>query len=158
MPRIGKPQMIKGGRAFRYYLTYGTWRQATIEYNKDHESKFSSEGVMTAGKRWIIWNMEEARELFLRTADLYKKAQNFFDATTMYYKAGECRYALKEYEEAIEHFMQSADLSFKKGFDRFGVSALEYVKDCQKALGNNKEVEALEKKIKEVKTKLKASF
>ena len=101
---------------------------------------------------------QEARELFLRTAELYKKAQNFFDATTMYYKAGECGYALKEYEKAIEHFTQSAELSFQKAFDRFGVSALEYVRDCQKALGHKKEVEELEKKIKEVKKKLETSF
>jgi len=101
---------------------------------------------------------KEARELFLKTAELYKKAQNFFDATTMYYKAGECGYALKEYKEAIEYFMKSAELSFQKGFDRFGVSALEYVRDCHKALGSKKEVKELEKKIKEVKKKLEATF
>lgn len=101
---------------------------------------------------------KEARELFLKTAELYKKAQNFFDATTMYYKAGECGYALKEYKEAIEYFMKSAELSFQKGFDRFGVSALEYARDAHKALGNKKEVKELQKKIKEVKEKLEATF
>jgi len=101
---------------------------------------------------------EEARELFLRTAELYRKVQNYFDATTMYYKAGECSFALKEYEKAIEHFTQSAELSFGKGYDRFGVSALEYERDCHKALGNNKQVEELEKKIKEVKAKLESTF
>lgn len=101
---------------------------------------------------------KEARELFLKTAELYKKAQNFFDATTMYYKAGECGYALKEYKEAIEYFMKSAELSFQKGFDRFGVSALEYARDAHKALGKKKEVEELQKKIKEVKEKLEATF
>jgi tetratricopeptide (TPR) repeat protein len=100
----------------------------------------------------------EARDLFLRTAELYRKSQNYFDATTMYYKAGECGFALKEYEKAIEHFTKSAELSFEKGFDRFGVSALEYARDCQKALGNNKEVAELEKKIKEVKAKLESAF
>jgi tetratricopeptide (TPR) repeat protein len=108
--------------------------------------------LMDAGK------YQEARELFLRTAELYRKVQNFFDATTMYYKAGECGYALKEYEKAVEHFMKSAELSFEKGFDRFGVSALEYARDCQKALENKKQVKALEKKIKEVKAKLESTF
>ena len=108
--------------------------------------------IMDAGK------YQEARELFLRSAELYRKAQNYFDATTMYYKAGECSFALKEYEKALEHFTKSADLSFEKGFDRFAVSALDYAKDCQKALGNKKKVTELEKKIKEVKTKLESAF
>lgn len=100
----------------------------------------------------------EARELFLRTAELYRKAQNFFDATTMYYKAGECSFALKEYEKAIEQFTKSAELSFEKGFDRFGLSALDYAKDCNKALGNTQQVAELEKKMKEVKAKLESAF
>jgi len=108
--------------------------------------------IMDSGK------YQEARELFLRTAELYHKKQNYFDATTMYYKAGECGFALKEYEKAIEYFMKSADLSFEKGFDRFGVSALDYAKDCQKALGEQKQVAELEKKIKEVKAKLESTF
>ena len=108
--------------------------------------------IMDAGK------YAEARDLFLRTAELYHKAQNYFDATTMYYKAGECGFALKEFEKAIEHFTKSAELSFQKGYDRFGVSALEYVRDCQKALGNKKQVKELEKKIKEVKAKLESAF
>jgi tetratricopeptide (TPR) repeat protein len=108
--------------------------------------------IMESGK------YEEARELFLRTAELYRKKQNYFDATTMLYKAGECGFALKEYEKAIEYFMQSAELSFDKGYDRFGVSALDYAKDCHKALGNTKEVEELTKKIKETKTKLESTF
>ena len=102
--------------------------------------------------------LEEARELFLRTAELYKKKQNYFDSTTMLYKAGECSFTLKEYEKAVEQFTQSAELSFGKGYDRFGVSALDYAKDCHKALGNTKEVAELEKKIKEVKTKLESTF
>jgi tetratricopeptide (TPR) repeat protein len=102
--------------------------------------------------------LEEARELFLKTAELYRKKQNYFDATTMLYKAGECSFTLKEYEKAAEQFKQSATLSFDKGYDRFGVSALDYAKDCQKALGHTKEVEELEKKIKEVKAKLENAF
>jgi tetratricopeptide (TPR) repeat protein len=101
---------------------------------------------------------EEAKDLFLRTAELYRKAQNYFDATTMYYKAGEADFALKQYEKAAESFMKSAELSFQKGFDRFGVSALEYARDCQKALENKEKVEELEKKIKETKTKLESAF
>jgi tetratricopeptide (TPR) repeat protein len=76
----------------------------------------------------------------------------------MYYKAGECGYALKEYEKAVEHFSKSAELSFEKGFDRYGLSALEYARDSEKALGNAEKVKELEKKIKEVKAKLESSF
>jgi len=121
-------------------------REDPVKMHKD------ANNLMEAGK------YSEARELFLRTAELYHKVQNFFDATTMYYKAGECDYALKEYEKAIEHFMKSAELSFAKGFDRFGVSALEYSRDCQKALGKKKKVAELEKKIKDVKAKLESAF
>jgi tetratricopeptide (TPR) repeat protein len=121
-------------------------REDPVKMHKD------ANNLMDAGKN------SEARDLFLRTAELYRKSQNYFDATTMYYKAGECGFALKEYEKAIEHFTKSAELSFEKGFDRFGVSALEYARDCQKALGNNKEVAELEKKIKEVKAKLESAF
>ena len=51
--------------------------------------------------------------------------------------------------------MKSADISFSKAFDRYGVSALEQARDCQKALGNTKEVEELNKKIKEINDKQK---
>jgi tetratricopeptide (TPR) repeat protein len=123
-----------------------TEREDPIKMHKD------ANALMEAGK------LEEARELFLRTAELYKKKQNYFDSTTMLYKAGECSFALKEYEKAVEQFMQSAELSFDKGFDRFGVSALDYARDCQKALGNTEKVEELTKKIKEVKEKLESAF
>ena len=121
-------------------------REDPVKMHKDANT------IMDAGK------YEEARELFLRTAELYHKVQNYFDATTMYYKAGECGFALKEFEKAIEHFTKSAELSFQKGYDRFAVSALEYTRDCQKALGNKKQVKELEKKIKEVKAKLESTF
>jgi tetratricopeptide (TPR) repeat protein len=121
-------------------------REDPIKMHKD------ANALMEAGK------LEEARELFLRTTELYRKVQNYFDATTMLYKAGECSFTLKEYEKAVEHFTKSAELSFAKGYDRFGVSALEYTRDCQKALGNTKEVKELEKKIKEVKAKLESTF
>ncbi len=121
-------------------------KEDPIKMHKD------ANNIMESGK------YEEARELFIRTAELYRKKQNYFDATTMLYKAGECSFALKEYEKAIEHFTQSADLSFDKGYDRFGVSALDYARDCYKALGNIEEAEELTKKIKEVKEKLESAF
>jgi tetratricopeptide (TPR) repeat protein len=121
-------------------------KEDAIKMHKD------ANNIMESGK------YDEARELFLRTAELYRKKQNFFDATTMLYKAGECSFALKEYEKAIEYFTQSADLSFDKGYDRFGVSALDYARDCHKALGNTNEVEELTKKIKETKAKLESAF
>jgi tetratricopeptide (TPR) repeat protein len=100
----------------------------------------------------------EARGIFVKTAELYYKGQNYFGSAEMYYKAGECAFALKDYTKSLELFMKSAEISFNKGFDRYGVSALDYARDCQKALGNTKEVEELTKKIKEVKEKLEASF
>ncbi len=101
---------------------------------------------------------KEAREIFHRTAELYHKAQNYFDSSSMNYKAGEAAFAVKDFEGAVEDFMKSAELSFLKGFDRFGVSALEYAKDAYNALGNKEKIKELEKKIKEVKKKLEESF
>jgi tetratricopeptide (TPR) repeat protein len=101
---------------------------------------------------------KEAEEIFAKTGELYYRVQNFFDSTSMYYKAGECAYALKNYERAVEFFLKSAEMSFQKGFDRFGVSALEYARDGYKALNKKAKATALEKKIKEVKNKLEASF
>jgi tetratricopeptide (TPR) repeat protein len=121
-------------------------REDPVKMHKD------ANNLMDSGK------YEEARELFLRTAELYRKAQNYFDSTTMLYKAGECSFALKEYEKAVESFNKSAELSFAKGFDRFGLSALDYARDCQKALGNTAEVAELERKMKEIKAKLETAF
>ena len=111
-----------------------------------------------AGALYDAGKYKEAEEIFLRTAELYHKGQNYFDSTSMLYKAGECAFALKNYEKAAEHFMKSADLSFQKGFDRFGVSALEYARDSYKTLDKKTKVKELEKKIKEIKEKLEASF
>ena len=33
---------------------------------------------------------DEARDIFVKTAELYYKGQNYFGAAEMYYKAGEC--------------------------------------------------------------------
>jgi len=101
---------------------------------------------------------KEAMEIFQRAAELYFKVQNFFDSASMYYKAGECGFALKDYEKAAESFNRSADLSFQKGYDRFGVSALEYARDCYKALKQEAKAKELDKKIAELKKKLEASF
>jgi len=111
-----------------------------------------------AGTLYDAGKYKEAEEIFVKTAELYLKVQNFFDSTSMLYKAGECAFALKDYEKAVEHFMKSADLSFQKGFDRFAVSALEYARDCHSALKDAEKVKELDKKIKEVKAKLEASF
>lgn len=99
---------------------------------------------------------EEAIEKFLQSSELYLKKSNFFDASNMMYKAGECSFMLKNYETAIERFNKSAEIAFEKGFDRFGVSALEYIYDSYKALKKEKTKKALElkKKIKEIKDKL----
>jgi tetratricopeptide (TPR) repeat protein len=101
---------------------------------------------------------KEAMENSLRAAELYLKANDFFDSASMLYKAGESAYALKDYEKSAEHFMKSAELSFQKGFDRYGVSALEYARDCYKALKKEAKVKEIEKKIKETKAKLETSF
>jgi tetratricopeptide (TPR) repeat protein len=111
-----------------------------------------------AGTLYDAGKYKEAEEIFLHTAELYHKGQDYFDSTSMLYKAGECSYVLKNYEKAAEHFIKSADLSFQKGFDRFGVSAMEYARDSYKAMDNKAKVKELEKKIKVVKKKLETSF
>lgn len=105
-----------------------------------------------------VGKYKEAEEKFLKAAELYQKVNNFFDSTSMLFKAGESEYMLKDYEKAVEYFLKSADLSFQKGFDRFGVSALEYARDCYMALKKKAKVKGMEKKIKEVKTKLESTF
>jgi len=99
---------------------------------------------------------EEAAEKFLRSSELYEKKNNFFDASNMLFKAGECSFMLKDYDTAIERFNKAAEIAFQKGFDRFAVSALEYILDSYKALKKETSVEAKElvKKIGKVKKKL----
>ncbi len=98
---------------------------------------------------------EEAKDLFAKTAELYYKGQNYFGSAEMYYKAGEAAVALKDCQKGAEFFMKSAEIAFSKAFDRYGVSGLEQARDCQKALGNAKEVDELDKKIKEINDKQK---
>ncbi|MFQ6064749.1 MAG: hypothetical protein ACE5L6_04655 [Candidatus Bathyarchaeia archaeon] len=97
---------------------------------------------------------EEAIEKFLEASQLYEKVGNIFDASYTLYKAAECSYTLKEYDTASERFLKAAELAFKKGFDRFAVSALEYALDCYRAAGEDEKIKELEKKIKEAKERL----
>ncbi len=98
---------------------------------------------------------EEAKDLFVKTAELYFKGQNYFGSAEMYYKAGEAAVALKDCSKGAEFFMKSAEIAFSKAFDRYGVSGLEQARDCQKVLGNTEEVDELDKKIKEINDKQK---
>jgi tetratricopeptide (TPR) repeat protein len=116
--------------------------------------KLHREGTALADKG----EYKEATEKFLQASELYGKLGNFFDESYMMFKAGECNFMLKEYKTALERFQKSADIAFEKGFDRFGVGALEYARDCYKALKNTKEVTKLDKKIKELKAKLAETF
>ena len=101
---------------------------------------------------------KEAIEKFLQASQLYEKLGNFFDSSYMLFKAAECSFLLKEYETAVERFLKSADISLDKGFDRFGLGALEYARDCYKAMAKekSKEFAGLQKRIDEVKKKLEA--
>jgi len=65
---------------------------------------------------------------------------------------------LEQYERAAEHFMKAAELAFSKGYDRFGVSALEYARGCHQKLDNQDKVNELQSKIDEIKGKLSTSF
>lgn len=96
----------------------------------------------------------EAVDKFLKASEIYEKTGNHFDASYTLFKAAECNYLLKDYTNAIERFLKAADLAFKKGYDRFGLSALEYTLDCYRATEEEEKAEELKKKIKEVKEKL----
>ena len=117
---------------------------------KEDPIKLHKEGtaLADAGK------LDEAAEKYLQASEIYEKIKNFFDASYALFKAAECNFQLKEYDKANERFLKSADLAFKKGYDRFGVSALEYVVDCHKALSEEAQADELEQKIKEKKSAL----
>lgn len=55
--------------------------------------------------------------------------------------------------------MKAADIALENGYDRFGLGALEYARDCYKASGREKDTKAVElkNKITEVKKKIEAS-
>jgi tetratricopeptide (TPR) repeat protein len=99
---------------------------------------------------------KEAIDKFLEASQLYEKAQNIFDASYTMYKAGESSFMLKDYKTATENFLKAAELAFSKGFDRFGISAWEYVVDCYKATGEEEKAKELKKKIQEAKAKASA--
>lgn len=123
-----------------------------MSVEKEDPIKLHKEGTTL----YEVGKYDEAAEKFLQASELYLKKNDFFDASNMMYKAGECSFVTKDYETAIERFNKSAEISFSKGFDRFAVSALEYILDCYKALKKEKSKEAteLQKKIREVKDKL----
>ncbi len=101
---------------------------------------------------------KEAIEKFVLASELYEKLGNFFDSSYMLFKAAECSFLLKDYVTAVERFLKAADISLGKGFDRFGLGALEYARDCYKAMAKekSKEFAKLQKQIDEVKKKLEA--
>ena len=120
------------------------------EIEKEDPIKLHKEGTALAD----VGKVEEATEKYLQASELYEKVKNFFDASYALFKAAECNYQLKDYDKAKERFLNAADLAFKKGYDRFGVSALEYAFDCHKAMGEEDQADELKQKIKEVKDKL----
>jgi hypothetical protein len=63
----------------------------------------------------------------------------------------------KRLRQGAELFAKSADISLAKAFERYGMSALESARDCQKALGNKEKVEEITKKIDEINKKLNAN-
>jgi len=99
---------------------------------------------------------KEAIDKFLQASQLYEKTGNFFDASYTLFKAAECSFFLKDYDTAVERFLKAADIALEKGYDRFGLGALEYARDSYKAAGKEKDkkVADLKKKIDEVKKKL----
>jgi tetratricopeptide (TPR) repeat protein len=103
-------------------------------------------------------NYKEAIDKFLQASKLYEKVGDFFDASYALFKAAECSFLLKDYQTAVERFLEAADKMLEKGYDRFGLGALEYANDCYKAAGKErgKKVTNLKKRIAEVKKKLEA--
>lgn len=97
---------------------------------------------------------KEAIDKFYHAYELYEKTRNLFDASYTLFKAAECSYLLKDFKTAVERFLKSADIAFKVGYDRFAVSALEYARDCYKALKQKDKTAEIERKIKKVKEKL----
>lgn len=116
-------------------------REDPIKMHKD------ANALMEKGK------YTEALDLFVKVAELYFKGQNYFGSAEMTYKAGECSFAMKDYQKAVELFTKASEISFSKGFERYGLSALEQARDSYQALGNTKEVEELNKRISDLNKK-----
>ena len=120
------------------------------EVEKEDPIKLHKEGTTLAD----VGKFEEAAEKYFRASELYEKGKNFFDSSYAMFKAAECNFQLKDYGKAKERFLKSADLAFKMGYDRFGVSALEYALDCYKAMGEEEQAGEIKQKIKDAKEKL----
>ena len=103
-------------------------------------------------------NHKEALDKFLQASQSYEKVGDFFDSSYTLFKAAECSFLLKDYKKAVERFLEAADKMLERGYDRFGLGALEYAKDCYKAMGKGKgkKVTDLKKRIAEVEKKLEA--
>jgi tetratricopeptide (TPR) repeat protein len=103
-------------------------------------------------------NYKEALDKFLQASQLYRKVGDFFDSSYTLFKAAECSFILKDYRTAVERFLEAADKMLERGYDRFGLGALEYANDYYKAVGKEKGKKAtdLKKRIAEVKKKLEA--
>jgi tetratricopeptide (TPR) repeat protein len=103
-------------------------------------------------------NYKEALGKFLDASQLYRKVGDFFDSAYALFKAAECSFLSKDYQTAVERFLEAADKMLERGYDRFGLSALEYANDCYKAFGKEKGKNSteLKKRIAEVKRKLEA--
>ena len=120
------------------------------EKTKEDPIKLHKEGTTLCD----VGKHEEAVDKFLKASELYEKVGNHFDSSYTLFKAAECNYLLKDYSAAVERFLKAADLALDKGYDRFGLSALEYALDCYKATKEKKKAAELKKKIKEIKEKL----
>jgi tetratricopeptide (TPR) repeat protein len=103
-------------------------------------------------------NYKEAIDKFLQASQLYGKVGDFFDSSYTLFKAAECSFFLKDYQTAVERFLEAADKMLERGYDRFALGALEYANDCYKAVGKERgrKVTELKRKIAEVKKKLEA--
>ena len=100
---------------------------------------------------------KEALDKFLEASRLYWAVGDYFDFSYTLFKAAECSFLMKDYQTAVERFLESADRMLEKGYDRFGLGALEYARDCYMALEEEgKKVTELKKRIAEVKEKLEA--
>jgi tetratricopeptide (TPR) repeat protein len=122
------------------------------QFGKEDHVKIHREGTALCDSG----DYRAAIDKFLLASQLYGKVGDFFDSSYTLFKAAECSFFLKDYETAIGRFLEAADKMFERGFDRFGLSALEYANDCYKAAGKEKgrKITNLKKRIAEVKRKL----
>jgi hypothetical protein len=101
---------------------------------------------------------KEAIGKFLQASQSYLEFGDFFDSYYALFKAAECSFFLKDYGTAAERFLKAADKMLERGYDRFGLGALEYAGDCYKASGKekNKKATELKKRISQTKKKLES--